>query len=164
MVELASLPPSTAHPTLLFYIYGDQSHHITSTLQTLGTKEKRDEFLYSFFKPYYSRLPHFNEAAFECQPTGCLASSWLHDDLAGNGSYSNFQTGLREGDKDIRIMREGVASEGIWLAGEHTAPFVALGTVTGAYWSGELVGRRIAEAYGLDEVTTMSEGVGGRYD
>lgn len=29
------------------------------------------------------------------------------------------------------------------MAGEHTAPFVALGTVTGAYWSGEGVARRI---------------------
>lgn len=45
-------------------------------------------------------------------------------------------------------MREGMPERGLWLAGEHTAPFVALGTVTGAYWSGESVGRRIAEAYG----------------
>lgn len=44
-------------------------------------------------------------------------------------------------------MRNGVPGEGIWLAGEHTAPFVALGTVTGAYWSGEHVARRIAQAY-----------------
>ena len=38
---------------------------------------------------------------------------------------------------------------GIWLAGEHTAPFVALGTSTGAYWSGESVGVRILRAYGM---------------
>lgn len=38
---------------------------------------------------------------------------------------------------------------GIWLAGEHTAPFVALGTVTGAYWAGEGVAKRIVRAYGL---------------
>jgi hypothetical protein len=50
-----------------------------------------------------------------------------------------------EGDKDIVAMRQGVPAEGIWLAGEHTAPFVALGTVTGAYWSGEHVAKRIVQ-------------------
>jgi hypothetical protein len=38
---------------------------------------------------------------------------------------------------------------GVWLAGEHTAPFVALGTVTGAYWAGEGVAKRIVKLYGL---------------
>jgi hypothetical protein len=43
----------------------------------------------------------------------------------------------------------------LWICGEHTSPFVALGTVTGAYWSGETVGRRILSAYGIkDEGTT----------
>jgi hypothetical protein len=42
-------------------------------------------------------------------------------------------------------MRQGVPAEGVWLAGEHTAPFVALGTVTGAYWSGEHVAKRIVQ-------------------
>lgn len=148
IVELASLTPSTSHPTLLFYTYGVQSQHITSTVRSLATKEKRDDFLYSFFRPYYSRLPHFSEGDPRCRPTGCLATDWLHDDLAGNGSYGNFQVGLRDGDGDIRAMREGVPAQGVWLAGEHTAPFVALGTVTGAYWSGESVGRRIAGVHG----------------
>ncbi|KAH8911692.1 amine oxidase [Coniochaeta sp. PMI_546] len=147
VVELASLTPATSQPTLLFYIYGDESQQITSAVQSLSHKEKH-EFLCGFFKPYYSLLPHFDEEDAKCRPTGSYTTDWLHDDLAGNGSYSNFQVGLTEGDKDIRAMREGVPGEGIWLAGEHTAPFVALGTVTGAYWSGESVGRRIAEAYG----------------
>ncbi|KAJ9130405.1 FAD/NAD(P)-binding domain-containing protein [Coniochaeta hoffmannii] len=147
VVELASLTPATSQPSLLFYIYGEESQLITSSVRSLGPKEKHD-FICAFFKPYYSRLPHFDEDDPKCQPTGSFTTDWLHDDLAGNGSYSNFQVGLTEGDKDIRAMREGVPSEGIWLAGEHTAPFVALGTVTGAYWSGESVGRRIAEAYG----------------
>lgn len=50
---------------------------------------------------------------------------------------------------DIRALREGMPERGIWLAGEHTATFVALGTTTGAYWSGESVGMRILGAYGL---------------
>lgn len=42
------------------------------------------------------------------------------------GSYCNFQVGLENGDKDIEVMRHGMPERGIWLAGEHTAPFVAL--------------------------------------
>lgn len=133
---------------MLFYIYGDQSHHITHEVARLSSKEKKDAFLYEFFKPYYSRLPLYNGSSPDCQPVACVWTDWLHDDLAGNGSYSNFQVGLEEGDKDIETMREGLPDRGLWLAGEHTAPFVALGTATGAYWSGESVGARIAEAYG----------------
>ncbi|TDZ33502.1 putative polyamine oxidase 4 [Colletotrichum spinosum] len=147
IVDLASLGEH-AHPTLLFYIFGEESDYITSEVAKLKTIPERNYFLYDFFRPYYSRLPHYDEMSPDCRPTGCLATDWLRDDLAGNGSYSNFQVGLEEGDKDIEAMREGVPEGGLWLAGEHTAPFVALGTATGAYWSGESVGRRIAEAYG----------------
>lgn len=52
-------------------------------------------------------------------------------------------------DEDIEVIRQGCPERGIWFAGEHTAPFVALGTVTGAYWSGEVVARRVLAAYGL---------------
>lgn len=47
-------------------------------------------------------------------------------------------------------MRDGAGvgeERGIWFAGEHTAPFIALGTTTGAYWSGEGVARRIVSLY-----------------
>ncbi len=54
-------------------------------------------------------------------------------------------------DEDVESLRHGCPERGIWFAGEHTAPFVALGTVTGAYWSGEAVGRRILAAYGLGD-------------
>ncbi|KAI0595394.1 hypothetical protein F4775DRAFT_569526 [Biscogniauxia sp. FL1348] len=148
IVELSSLTPSTSQPTLLFYTYGEQSRFLTSEVAKLGSEDKKRAFLFDWFKPYYSRLPGYDGEAAECQPTGCFATDWLHDDLAGNGSYSNFQVGLEEGDVAIETMREGVPERGLWLAGEHTAPFVALGTVTGAYWSGESVGKRIAQAYG----------------
>lgn len=149
VVELASLPGDTAHPTLLFYTYGEESEYITSTLDSLsGSKKKQEDFIFKFFMPYFSRLPHYDASCEDCRPTSFLASSWLRDDLAGNGSYANFQVGLENGDEDIRAMREGLPQRGLWLAGEHTAPFVALGTATGAYWSGENVAQRIAEAYG----------------
>lgn len=147
-VELASFTPADSHPTLLFYTYGDQSKYLTGEVHKLSSKEKKDAFLYEWFKPYYSRLPRYNEDSPDCRPVGCYATEWLNDDLAGNGSYSNFQVGLEEGDRDIKTMREGVPDRGLWFAGEHTSPFVALGTVTGAYWSGESVGKRIALAYG----------------
>ncbi|KAI0134522.1 flavin-containing amine oxidoreductase [Xylariales sp. AK1849] len=151
VVELASLSPATSQPTLLFYMYGDQSHYITHQVAKLSTKEKKDAFLYDFFKPYYSRLPQYDESSPDCQPLGTFSTEWLHDEFAGNGSYANFQVGLEEGDKDIAAMREGLPNRGLWFAGEHTAPFVALGTATGAYWSGESVGRRIAQAYGREK-------------
>ncbi|KAF4975510.1 hypothetical protein FZEAL_7696 [Fusarium zealandicum] len=149
VVELASLAPEASHPTLLFYTYGEQSQYITGRLAELSDPQKKDDFLLDFFRPYYSRLPHYSGSDPDCKPTGCMPTDWLHDELAGFGSYSNFQVGLEEGDTDIRTMREGLPDHGLWLAGEHTAPFVGLGTATGAYWSGESVGRRIAEAYGL---------------
>ncbi|KJZ72059.1 hypothetical protein HIM_08514 [Hirsutella minnesotensis 3608] len=147
-VELASLAPGDAHPTLLFYTFGAQSKHLTASVAELKDQAERDRFLFDFFKPYYSRLPHYSESAEDCKPIGCLATDWLLDELAGYGSYSNFQVGLEEGDVDVETMRHGVPDRGLWFAGEHTAPFVALGTATGAYWSGESVARRIAEAYG----------------
>lgn len=41
---------------------------------------------------------------------------------------------------------------GVWLAGEHVAPFIALGTTTGAYWSGEGVARRVLGKWGMSVV------------
>ncbi|KAK8089263.1 amine oxidase [Apiospora hydei] len=156
VVELASLDPATSQPTLLFYTYGDQSRFLTNKVRTLQTQEKKEEFLFDFFRPYYSRLPHYDAESSDCKPVGSFATDWLHDDLAGNGSYSNFQVGMTEGDQDIAVMREGLPERGLWLAGEHTAPFVALGTATGAYWSGESVGRRIADAYGRGKNAPVS--------
>ena len=67
---------------------------------------------------------------------------------ATNGETEKKEEGVGLED-DIRALREGVPARGLWLAGEHTAPFVALGTLTGAYWSGEAVGMRVLAANGL---------------
>ncbi|KAK3905133.1 hypothetical protein C8A05DRAFT_13024 [Staphylotrichum tortipilum] len=164
VVELGSLGDDTAHPTLLFYTYGAQSQHLTTTLRSLPTEKEKSTFLFAYFEPYYSLLPSYDPSSAACQPTAFLATDWSGDPLAGNGSYANFQTGLAEGDRDIEAMRGGVPAEGVWLAGEHTAPFVALGTVTGAYWSGEHVGRRIAQGWGRERekerVEVVMEGGG----
>jgi hypothetical protein len=146
--NLAALPGSTAHPTLLFYIYGPCATHIASLLSSTPPSQQ-DATLIDWFEPYFSRLPNYNASSPQCQPSGVLATAWANDEFAGYGSYSNFQVGLEEGDKDIVVMRHGMPEKGVWFAGEHTAPFVALGTSTGAYWSGEGVGERILKGYGL---------------
>jgi hypothetical protein len=148
-VDLSTLPNSCSHPTLLFYIFGEQSVDLAAKLEALPADDEKQKLLINFFMPYYSRLPNFDRHSKDCSPVSCLATSWVSDDFAGNGSYTTFRTGLLEGDQDIQIMREGLKGRSLWFAGEHTAPFVALGTVTGAYWSGEAVGKRIAEAYGM---------------
>ena len=114
-------------------------------MRSLPDQKSREQFVFEYFRPYYSLLPSYDASDPKCQPTAFFATDWEGDELAGNGSYANFMAGLTEADRDIEVMREGVPSEGVWIAGEHAAPFVALGTVTGAYWSGEGVGRRILE-------------------
>lgn len=155
-LSLASLPQPCAHPTLLFYFYGPCAQHVTSLTQ--GLEPASGEYfarLNAFFHPYYSLLPGYSASSPDCTPSAVFATDWQHDELAGFGSYTTFQAsdpatdGEVQLDKDIEALREGCPERGIWFAGEHTAPFVALGTVTGAYWSGEDVAKRVAELYGL---------------
>ncbi|KAI1124799.1 hypothetical protein F5Y10DRAFT_268716 [Nemania abortiva] len=144
-----------AHPTLLFSIHGPCAAHVTSLLQGLspGTSEYLSAIV-GFFRPYYSLLSNYSPTHPDCQPCAALCSNWRNDDLAGHGSYTNFKTSVDGGpdillDQDILALRAGMPERGIWLAGEHTAPFVAVGTTTGAYWSGEMAGVRILGAHGL---------------
>lgn len=214
-VSLASLPEATAQPTLLFYLNGPCSAHVTSMISSLqANSSEYYNLLTEFFHPYYSLLPNYDAASTVCQPVKILSTDWQHDEFAGWGSYTNFQVSTvspkkphhlrgdeveikpknaavaeasrntasintesteeeddQEGDedevhidKDIEALRQGCPERGIWFAGEHTAPFVALGTVTGAYWSGEAVGRRVLAAYGLgsyeDALAIEHEGLG----
>lgn len=59
VVELASLTPETSHPTLFFYVFGEQSEHLTAAVAGLRDRAARDEFLLDFFR-HYSRLPHYS--------------------------------------------------------------------------------------------------------
>jgi hypothetical protein len=150
-LNLAALPSSVAHPTLLFYTSGPSSTHIASILKAHPLNSiSRHGALWSFFEPYVSRLPNYSNLDPNCQSSGILATGWENDEFAGWGSYTNFPVGLERGDEDVIALRGGVPERGIWFAGEHCAPFVALGTVTGAWWSGDGVGKRIGSAYGFD--------------
>jgi hypothetical protein len=149
-VSLSDLPASTAHPTLLFYLFGPCATAMVQSITSIPPHTTAyHEILSAFFEPFYSKLPHYDAHDKTCQPTAFLATQWQNDRFAGNGCYTNYQVGLREGDRDIEVMRHGVPERGLWLAGEHTSPFIALGTTTGAYWAGEGVARRICREYGL---------------
>lgn len=150
-LNLAALPESCKQPTLLFYIFGDCSKHISHLIASCENQAAVSDALTKFFHPYFSRLPNYAPEDPVCQPKAVIATGWAADEYAGYGSYSNFQVGLERGDEDVEVMRRGLPDQGLWLAGEHTAPFVALGTVTGAWWAGDGVARRIASTYGLQE-------------
>lgn len=150
-MNLAVLPSTCAHPTLLFYISGECALYLSKMQTHAISSSEAKEKLINFFTPYISLLPGYSTWNPDCTPVDLLATNWAADEYAGYGSYSNFQTGLEHGDRDIEVMREGMPDRRIWLAGEHTAPFVALGTVTGAWWSGDAVAERLLRAYGLHD-------------
>ena len=157
--------PRHAQPTLLFYTYGPCTEHLSALVR--GLPRSSPDYLAAlagFLRPFYSRLRHYDAADAACAPTGAVFSDFRADALAGNGCYTNFQVGAAvapgaagEGeaggqvllDEDVRAMRAGVPGCGVWLAGEHVAPFVGLGTTTGAYWSGEAAGMRVLAAHGM---------------
>lgn len=144
--NLASFAAPNKHATLMFYLYGDCSRYIVNSIYG-KPREERYAFLRAFFSPYYSRLPGFTEDREDCKPTAILATEWLKDDLAGNGSYCNFQVGVEEADKDVLTLQSGCEQRRLWFCGEHAAPFEECGTVAGAYLSGESASKKIVEIY-----------------
>lgn len=50
----------------------------------------------------------------------------------------------------LERIREGLGERRIWFAGEHAAPVEEMGTVTGAYLSGDGAARRVLKELGLD--------------
>jgi hypothetical protein len=144
--NLAAFSQPNRHPTILFYIYGDCSEYLTTLAHGKST-EGHYKLLDDFFRPYYSLLPNFSPDDAACLPKAILSTEWQKDELSGYGSYCNFQVGVKDADGDVESMRHGVPERRLWFAGEHTAPFEELGTVAGAYLSGEGIAKRILEAY-----------------
>ena len=128
---------------LLFYTFGDCSTHITTSIHGLEGSA-RAKVLQDFFEPYYARLPNYD--ARSNAPLRFLATEWSKDEFAGYGSYCNFQVGMTDAAGDVEAIRHGMPEQHIYFAGEHTAPFDGLGTVAGAYNSGEKVAHRIVES------------------
>lgn len=128
------------------YLYGDCSAYIANLVHTLP-KDKQRLALDTFFRPYYSKLPNYDADSEECRPKAILATAWRFDELSGNGSYCNFQVGIDNADKHIEALQEGLPERGLWFAGEHAAPLEEMGTVAGAYISGERTAKRILEHF-----------------
>lgn len=144
-----------AQPALLFSLFGDCGHELTSRINHLSpTSPEYFNAINNFLYPYYSRLPNYDSSNTACTPTAALATNWQNDKYA-HGSYTNFKVHPLEQkvelDEEVSTMRRGMPERGIWLAGEHVAPFVGLGTSTGAYWSGEMAAMRVLGANGLAE-------------
>lgn len=152
-LSLAAMPTPYNHPTLLFYTYGPCSTHIVEQIASLDpSSSEYHKILVDFFEPFYSRLPGYDISSPDCIPAAVMATRWQKDPYAGNGSYCNFQVGLTRADEDIEVLRSGAgvgAERGLWFAGEHTAPFEALGTTTGAYLSGERAALQSCGSLGL---------------
>lgn len=145
---MSGLPGSSAHSTLIFFVYGQWGRHRTELIRGLcPSSPEYYELLNYVFRPYYSRLPSYEATSPDCVPVAFLATDWQNDKFAGYGSYCNFPVGVSDGARDVATMREGMPDSGIWFAGEHTAPVAGLGTVTGAYWSGEAVAERTVSFY-----------------
>lgn len=145
-LALNALSGNQAHPTLLFYLYGPNATAVVERIAHLtpGSGEYNGT-LDALFRPLYARLPGFNESLPSCIPRAFRATTWQTDPYAGHGSYCNFQVGLENGDEDLAVLRDGagLGRFGVWFAGEHTAPVEALGTTTGAVWSGERVAEEV---------------------
>ncbi|KAL1852667.1 hypothetical protein Plec18167_007762 [Paecilomyces lecythidis] len=147
--DLSCLPVQYASPTLLFFTWGPSAIQLTTAVRSL-IPSKRFEYLKTYFEPYYSLLPHYSSGHVDCEPQVILSTDWAGDDLAGNGSYTNFLTGVDNASRDVDTLRYGCPERGIWFAGEHTAPSLHMGTATGAYIAGEDVAKRIIELYGME--------------
>ena len=142
-----------AQPALLFSLFGDSGHELTSRIKGLSpSSEKYFDTVNDFLKPYYSRVPNYSLDNPICTPTAVLATNWQNDEYA-YGSYTNFKMHSPEQkvqlDEEVRVMRHAMPERGIWFAGEHVAPFVGLGTSKGAHWSGEMAAMRVLGANGL---------------
>ncbi len=151
---------SHAKPTLLVYTHNPCAEHMLSLIRGLSPDSAENfDALNRFSRLYYSRLPNYQPGHADCTPTAILATDWHGDDLTGNGSSTNSQVSVGTGrpvancdnareirgsgeeqeqqqihlEDDIPAMRGGLPERRIWFAGEHTAPFVTLGTTTGAY-------------------------------
>jgi monoamine oxidase len=144
--DLAAFSEPHSHPTLLMYLYGDCSAHISTLVHKLP-KEEQYHALTTFFKPYYSKLPNYEADAEDCRPTAILASAWRFDEFSGYGSYCNFQVGIDNADKHVEALQLGLPDRRVWFAGEHVAPMEEMGTVAGAYLSGERAAERVMQQY-----------------
>jgi uncharacterized protein YuzB (UPF0349 family) len=138
-------------------LYGDSSHHLVSLTAGKSSEEKH-KILSDFFQPYISLLPNFSFSDPEHKVKAILLTRWQEDPHSGFGSYCNFQIGSKDSKGDVEVIRHGCPERRLWFCGEHTSSFDNLGSVNGAYVSGESVGQRIMDLYpGFEEENIETE-------
>jgi hypothetical protein len=146
IISFSGLPEPFSQPVIMFFVYGQWGRHITGLVRCM--KQDTEEYyriLDHNFRPYYSKLPNYDLASPDCKPVEFLSTDWQNDKFAGYGSFANQPVGSGDCARHFEALREGMGDDrGIWFAGEHTSPPGGLGTVTGAYWSGEEVAKRVA--------------------
>ncbi|KAL2871202.1 flavin monoamine oxidase family protein [Aspergillus lucknowensis] len=149
IICFSGAPGKYSQPVIMFFVYGQWGRHITGLIR--GMKQDSDEYyriLDKHFRPYYSRMPNYRPASLDCKPLQYLSTDWQNDAFAGYGSFTNQPVMSGDCTEHFRVLREGIGKDqGIWFAGEHTSPPGGLGTVTGAYWSGEEVAKRVAQRH-----------------
>ena len=149
IISFSGLPEPFSQPVIMFFVYGQWGRHITGLIR--GMEQTKDEFyriLDGNFQPFYSKLPNYDPTSSSCKPLEFMSTDWQGDKFAGFGSFTNLPTGSGDCLQHFETLREGMGEDrGIWLAGEHTSPPGGLGTVTGAYWSGEEVAKRVARRW-----------------
>ena len=118
VISLAHLPDKCAHPTLLFYLHGPFGAKIVQSIDGQQPHSQAyDQKIDAFARPYYSLLPNF---ASDIRPLSWFCSAWQSDRFAGNGSYSNFQIGMKDAYGDVEALQAcGYGEESrIWFIGE----------------------------------------------
>lgn len=151
MISFSGLPEGFAQPVAKFYLYGHWGRYVTGLVRGMekGSQEQY-RILDHVFQPYYSKLPGYDPTSLRCKPLAFLTTDWTADRFAGYGCYTNLPIGSGDCSGHLEFLREGMGQDrGIWFAGEHTSPLGGLGTVHGAYWSGEEVARRLASRHDM---------------
>ena len=147
IISFSGLPEPFSQPVVMFFVYGQWGRHIAGLVRGME-QESREyyQILEANFQPYYSKLHNYDPASPSCKPVGFMSTDWQNDRLAGFGSFTYLPIDSGDCFRHFEVLREGAGEErGIWFAGEHTSPAGGLGTVTGAYWSGEEVAKRLVQ-------------------
>lgn len=149
IVSFSGLPTPFAQPIIMFFVYGQWGRHVTGLVR--GMKQDSEEYyriLDDNFRPYYAKLPNFDLTSTDCRPSAFLSTDWQSDKFAGYGSFTNQPIGSGDCAQHFEALREGMGKDrGIWFAGEHISPPGGVGTITGAYWSGEQVSQKVVSRY-----------------
>ncbi|CAO1604784.1 hypothetical protein XANCAGTX0491_008324 [Xanthoria calcicola] len=149
IISFSGLPEPFSQPIIMFFAYGQWGRHITGLVRGMAQDcQEYHRILDDTFRPYYSKLPNYDPASHACKPLGFMSTDWQGDKFAGFGSFTNLPIGSGDCLQHFEALREGMGeTRGVWFAGEHTSPPGGLGTVTGAYWSGEQVAKKVARRW-----------------